>query len=234
MCKILLTLSNLNIHTALDVATGRGEYLLFLSEQLPLCEIFTGIDAKEFAEWRSDRFKSPRISFRQMDAATIEFADEAFDLVAISNSLHHMQKPEQVLTEMVRVLKPGGAFLFHEMVTDNLTPAQHTHSLLHQWWAKIDTLNGIPHRSPYAWAELEGFLRGLKFTDWQFEEERDLSEDPLDPETVRSLDEIIDRYQTNTTDAALQREGDALRERAHTVGFHSATALVALGKKPVR
>jgi SAM-dependent methyltransferase len=234
MSQILETLKSINVISALDVATGRGDYLDFLVDHLSSSESFVGVDMKESGEWCSEHFTDPRVSFRQMDAAALDFEDEAFGLVAMSNSLHHMQKPEQVLAEMMRVLKPGGFFLFHEMVTDRLTPSQLTHSNLHQWWAKIDTLNGIPHRSPYTWVELEGFLRGLDIRDWQFEEERDLSEDPLDPETIVSLDDIIGRYQANTTDAALKSEGDALRKRAHTIGFHSATALVALGKKPVR
>ncbi|MFW5680807.1 MAG: bifunctional 2-polyprenyl-6-hydroxyphenol methylase/3-demethylubiquinol 3-O-methyltransferase UbiG, partial [Pseudomonadota bacterium] len=38
--------------------------------------------------------------------------DEAFDLVVSCDSLEHVRDLEQVLDEVVRVLKPGGLFLF--------------------------------------------------------------------------------------------------------------------------
>lgn len=225
-------LKRASVTSALDVATGRGEFLQSLMRNLPRCEKFTGIDIKRFEEWDSERFSSKNVSFQEMDAAVMEFQDTSFDLVAMANSLHHMPSPGRVLSEMVRVLRPGGVFLIREMVSDRLTPAQMTHSLIHQWWGKIDTLNGITHHNPYPWAELVGLLRTLPIQDWIFEEESEPGEDPFDAETLHSLEEIMVRYQARTTDSALIREGEELRERVKKVGFQSATALSALGYKP--
>ena len=52
------------------------------------------------------------LSFRQMDAGNMDFADEAFDTVVFYNALFHIkdQWPE-ILAECRRVLKPGGKIL---------------------------------------------------------------------------------------------------------------------------
>lgn len=226
-------LKRASVSSALDVATGRGEFLQSLMRDLPRCEKFTAIDIKCFEEWDSERFSGKNVSFQAMDAAAMDFHDWSFDLVAMANSLHHMPSPARVLSEMVRVLRPGGVFLFREMVSDRLTPAQMTHSLIHQWWGKIDTLNGITHHNPFSWADLEGNLRTLNLEDWIFEEESDPEEDPFDPDTLRELEEVLVRYQAKTTDQELISEGERLRERVRTVGFQSATALSALGIKPM-
>jgi ubiquinone/menaquinone biosynthesis C-methylase UbiE len=42
----------------------------------------------------------------------LSFADESFDLVYSSNVLEHVQDPARVLSESVRVLKPGGYLFF--------------------------------------------------------------------------------------------------------------------------
>lgn len=42
----------------------------------------------------------------------LPFADHSFDVVICDNVLEHLENPLQVYTEVFRVLKPGGKFLF--------------------------------------------------------------------------------------------------------------------------
>ncbi|NIV31266.1 MAG: methyltransferase domain-containing protein, partial [Anaerolineae bacterium] len=49
-----------------------------------------------------------RTDFIQMDAARLGFADESFDTVSISASLHHLADASPVFAEMGRMLRPGG------------------------------------------------------------------------------------------------------------------------------
>jgi ubiquinone/menaquinone biosynthesis C-methylase UbiE len=51
---------------------------------------------------------SPRVTYRQGDAHTIDFADASFDLVYARYLLEHVAKPDVVLSEMRRVVRPGG------------------------------------------------------------------------------------------------------------------------------
>src|ERR1700704_3988146 len=50
---------------------------------------------------------SPRVTYRQGDAHTIDFADASFDLVYARYLLEHVAKPDVVLSEMRRVVRPG-------------------------------------------------------------------------------------------------------------------------------
>lgn len=225
------TLHTISASQVLDVATGRGDFLLFLQQNLAHFGSGTGIDIKASDGWKSDELAGLPIRFQQMDAGDLQYPDHQFDLVSISNSLHHMPDPVRVISEMVRILQPKGRMVFQEMFTDDLTPEQQTHDLLHRWWGKIDTNAGVFHRPPYARPELIAFLEHSGINRWEFSNEMDLSGDPLDPETVNELDDIIDSYQKKTTDRDLIEEGNQLRERVHSIGFQSATRLFAIGVK---
>lgn len=224
-------LQSIRAESLLDVATGRGDFLLSLQQHLGSFGSGIGIDIKPFEEWQSDKFTELPITFVQMDALKLDFADASFDVVSISNSLHHLPDPCKTLAEMVRVLKPGGHFILYEMYTDNQTPEQQTHTLLHQWWGKVDTASGICHRSPYTREELIELIKCSELDNWQLVDEVDLSGDPFDPETLSIINKNVDNYLAKTKDAALINEGANLRQRLHTVGFQSATELFALGVK---
>lgn len=50
----------------------------------------------------------PNAEFRQGDAQALPFADDSFDAVVCGFGLLHLPEPEKAITEMKRVLKPGG------------------------------------------------------------------------------------------------------------------------------
>jgi SAM-dependent methyltransferase len=49
----------------------------------------------------------------QGDIRALPFADESFDLVTANMVVEHLDDPVTQFTEVARVLKPGGIFLFH-------------------------------------------------------------------------------------------------------------------------
>jgi SAM-dependent methyltransferase len=51
---------------------------------------------------------SPRVTYRQGDAHALDFPDGSFDLVYARYLLEHVSKPEIVMSEMRRVVRPGG------------------------------------------------------------------------------------------------------------------------------
>ena len=221
----------------LDVATGRGGFIHALIESLSSYDEIIGIDTVAGTEAIfAESFAEKPISYRQMDASTLEFDDASFDTVCIANSLHHLPDPQHVLAEMMRVLKPGGRFIISEMFRDGLTDAQETHALLHHWWAAVDSAEGIVHNETYTKQELIKLAQGTAIDTWAFHEVAYLDEDPKDEATIQQLDQIIDRYvekaeKLSNGGTQLIERGQALRRRVHEIGFHGATALVAVGIK---
>ncbi len=59
----------------------------------------------------------------EADIAAVPFADAAFSLVMNSWVLEHLEQPGAVFSEIARVLKPGGHFLF-------ITPNAYNHLIL--------------------------------------------------------------------------------------------------------
>lgn len=47
-------------------------------------------------------------SFETADAVALSYSHEKFDCVLIANALHIMPKPDEVMKEIYRVLKPNG------------------------------------------------------------------------------------------------------------------------------
>lgn len=58
-----------------------------------------------------DRIKDPRATIMDGDIRYIPFPDQSFDFVCCNGVVHHTENPEQIITELTRVLKKGG-YLF--------------------------------------------------------------------------------------------------------------------------
>jgi ubiquinone/menaquinone biosynthesis C-methylase UbiE len=232
------TLKNLPAGRVLDVATGSGQFIGFLLEGLTSFDEIVGIDTSEKSGAAlAAAFKDqPKIRFEQMDAAKLDFPDASFDLVCISNSLHHLADPGPALSEMKRVLKPGGHFLVAEMYRDNQTEAQMTHVLMHHWWGMVDTAKGVVHNETYTRQQLLDIVAGMGLQEIAVHDLSDLGDDPKAPETVKYLtdatNQYIQRLEGLPGEADLRARGLELLERLNAVGFHSATSLLVISKKP--
>src|SRR5689334_9475208 len=85
----------------LDYGCGRGEVVnLGRSRGYE----FFGVDRDAPANER------PQF-FRPLDGARIQFEDRFFDVVISNQVFEHVEKPQDALREIARVLRPGGVFL---------------------------------------------------------------------------------------------------------------------------
>jgi demethylmenaquinone methyltransferase/2-methoxy-6-polyprenyl-1,4-benzoquinol methylase len=96
----------------LDVATGTAGVALHWTDRAPV-EV-TGVDLTEQMLRRGRenvlrRNRDARIRLLQGRAEQLPFPDDAFDAVTFTYLLRYVQDPGATLTELARVLKPGGA-----------------------------------------------------------------------------------------------------------------------------
>jgi len=94
----------------LDLGCGTG----YISKIFP-SENFIGVDSdKDYIEFARRKY---RRNFLTMNAADLKFADGYFDIVFISNLFHHLthEMVLKVLSEVKRVLKPGGQALLMDI-----------------------------------------------------------------------------------------------------------------------
>jgi demethylmenaquinone methyltransferase/2-methoxy-6-polyprenyl-1,4-benzoquinol methylase len=97
----------------LDLATGSGDVAFALSKGLPASTVITGMD---FCQPMLDEAKIkqqssgsyPNITFTQGDGLALPLADASVDAVTISFGLRNMADRHRALSEMRRVLTPGG------------------------------------------------------------------------------------------------------------------------------
>ena len=57
-----------------------------------------------------------RIALAHIDSKTLVYDDDQFDLVISNSIVHHIPEPRAVMTEAVRVTKPGGRLFFRDLL----------------------------------------------------------------------------------------------------------------------
>jgi len=63
------------------------------------------------------------VTFREGNAAELPFADATFDAVVTRLSVHHFDRPKRVMSEIFRVLRPGGSFVMADVISSEV-PAE--------------------------------------------------------------------------------------------------------------
>jgi demethylmenaquinone methyltransferase/2-methoxy-6-polyprenyl-1,4-benzoquinol methylase len=111
--KLVRAVYDTHARDLLDLATGSGDVAFALADGLPPDARITGMDFCQpmLDEAVAKRARSPRwatIAFKQGDGLALPLPDQAFDAVTISFGLRNMADRHQALSEMRRVLRPGG------------------------------------------------------------------------------------------------------------------------------
>jgi SAM-dependent methyltransferase len=153
---------------ALDFGCGLGR----LTQALALhFGSVTGVDvARSMVEGAQARNAFPdRVSYVVNTAATLPFDDGAFDFVYSLLVLQHVSPPsaERYISELVRVLRPGGVLVFQELSHRAPTVRNAVLRLLprgvrpllrraRRGWAAAMTMEGVPRAKVTALIEAAG------------------------------------------------------------------------------
>ncbi len=222
----------------LDVGTGCGPNIREVEPLLKDYRCIIGVDTQmsRLIEATTEKFPDhPKIHFAAMDAYQLALPDNSFDTAMISNSLHHLERPGEVLREMVRVVRPGGHLLVFEMFSDDLSALQMTHVMLHHWWAAIDRRAGIIHNETFTRDEIIGLCTESGLRDIETFEQPDTPGEPIPAEWVPHLEGLIDTYPAKIPDhpdrERLIAEGELVRQRLHDPGIAWATQLCLFARK---
>lgn len=235
MENVINSIKELTGENILDVATGQGEFIAFLKDKLPDYKSIIGIDDSEkILEHAKTHFEDSRIEFQLMDAYKLNFQDDVFDIVTISNSLHHFAQPKQVLAEMKRVTKPSGKIIIHEMISDDLIPAQLSHKKIHHWSAKIDTLNNRFHAETYTKNDLINLVKEqldvMQILSYNYPVEDNMDKDLIE-KMISYFEMILKRAEGFPEFAKLEKEAEEIKQYIDEHGYEPATFIYLIAEK---
>lgn len=153
----------------LEVGSGVGAQTEILLRRFPNINL-TGIDlsSKQIAEAQENLKDNPvakgRYSFEQMNAQDMSFKSKSFDAAFLCWVLEHVPSPKKVLSEVRRVLKPGGHVVITEVLNSSFFLEPYSPNVWKYWMA----FNDYQYENagdPFVGAKLGNFLMELGFDD---------------------------------------------------------------------
>lgn len=150
--------------TVLDIGTGPSAIPFHLRRFWPGARCI-GLDVCQDMLAVAKRFRTAArgaLSLLAADAAALPLADGSCDAVLSFFALHHMDRAEEVLAEMDRVLAPGGTLLCIDFRRDMARPLYRImDGCWHIAFALSPGRDGLRHSIASAWRpdEIEAMLR---------------------------------------------------------------------------
>lgn len=115
--KVVKLVSEVNPKKILDIATGTGDLALMMAELNP--DKIVGLDISpgmlEVGKQKVNKANlSDKIEMVVGDSENIPFEDNTFDAITVSFGVRNFENLDKGLTEIYRVLRPGGKFVILE------------------------------------------------------------------------------------------------------------------------
>lgn len=117
--KVLRDMASVRtIENALEIGCGNGHGTKLIKKHFKPAYI-NAVDLDEkMIRIAKRKNKDASIRFDVMDAARLDFADNTFDAVFDFGIIHHIPNWADCISEMYRVLKPGGELVLEELSAD--------------------------------------------------------------------------------------------------------------------
>lgn len=222
----------------LDIGTGVGNFIFLLKEVLKDYDEIVGIDTSARAVELAQGYfpNQDKIKFVVMDAKQLEYDDHYFDVVCLSNSLHHLKDAKPIFMEMERVLKPSGLILIHEMISSPLTEKQESHKLIHHFSAEIDRLLNITHDDTYTKEEIEEKLKLYSSCEIEdawipLHKEKHMFSQQEVEQVILSLEQMLNRISNHDQLPYFKQKAEAIKTHIKKYGFDLATQYMFVLRK---
>lgn len=154
----------------LEVGSGVGAQTEILLRRFPRVTVSCVDAATEQLAAARKRLKteltSKRVTLHQADARKLPFQDNSFDAAFVCWLLEHLTKPQAVLSEINRVLKPGGVLYCTEVLNASFFLHPYSPATLKYWFEMNDqqwNLGG----DPFIGAKLANLLLATHYRDIQ-------------------------------------------------------------------
>lgn len=216
----------------LDIGTGSGNFIQVLLNTIADVQI-TGVDPNSDALNEAKEIY-PEFAFLEMSGESLQFDDNSFDAASISMALHHLPNVQQTLTEMQRVVKPGGWIIINELYSDNLSPAQEVHKIYHHFRSTVDRILGVTHNPTFTKKEIVTLVR-QSGVDIQLMFDHQKSGNLIQTQTdfeerVKKMEEILDEIKDKPEYHDLQNRIEDFKLSANQHGFEMATRIVIVAQ----
>src|SRR3954451_7133211 len=131
----------------LDVATGTGDLAIELARRG--CEV-VGSDFSEGMLERA-RAKAPQLRWEQGDALALPYGDDDYDAATVGFGARNFSDLDRGLSEMARVVRPGGRVVVLEITTPTKPPLSTFYSV---WFDRVVPTLGRFAADPEAYTYL--------------------------------------------------------------------------------
>ena len=177
--KVLQLIAEKNPKNILDIATGTGDMAILLTKTI--ATKIVGIDISEGMlevgrKKIADQHLSDKIEMLFGDSEQLPFEDHSFDAITVCFGIRNFESLEKGLSEILRVLKPGGRFVILETSVPEKTPFKQGYTfysknilpLIGKLFSKDNVAYGYLSESaavfPYG-EKLNNILRNIGFID---------------------------------------------------------------------
>ena len=224
--------------TILDIGTGLGNFIYTLLDNTSTYDKIIGIDLSERAlvQAKQNFADNPKIEFQQMDALHLDFPNDSFDVVCLSNSMHHLVDLEAPIKEMERVLKKDGILIFNEMKSDELTVKQTGHKLLHHFAGEVDRILGQNHFETYPkntivqLLDTHSSLKRIDVFELPLEEEQEMSSDEKQ-QYIDTIDRLMNRLSSEEEKKLVLQSANIAKKHIQDHGLAGCTQVVVILQK---
>lgn len=147
----------------LEVGCGQGIRTTIMAEKYPNAAVL-GVDrSAELLNATRDK-TAPNLRFEQADIYNLPYAADSFDLVYARLVFMHLIDPLKALSELQRVLRPGGSIVIEDADRDCMffEPAPASFSL---FWAKVQSNQRRLGGDPNIGRKLAMYLKQVGFGD---------------------------------------------------------------------